>query len=34
VQEAAKRVLAGQGVIAIARDWNRRGVPGATACPW
>jgi len=34
VQEAARRVLAGQGLITIARDWNRRGVPGATACPW
>ena len=34
VQEAARRVLAGQGLIAIARDWSRRGVPGTTACPW
>ena len=34
VQEAARRVLAGQGLITIARDRNRRGVPGTTACPW
>ena len=34
VREAAGRVLAGQGLITIARDWNRRGVGGATASPW
>ena len=34
VREAAGRVLAGQGLITIARDWNRRDVPGATASPW
>ncbi len=34
VREAADRVLAGQGLITIARDWNRRGVPGATERPW
>src|SRR5919202_2627484 len=34
VQEAAARVLGGQGLITIARDWNRRGVPGTTASPW
>ncbi len=34
VREAAARVLAGQGLITIARDWNRRGVPGTTASPW
>jgi site-specific DNA recombinase len=34
VREAANRVLAGQGLMTIARDWNRRGVPGATECPW
>jgi site-specific DNA recombinase len=34
VREAARRVLAGQGLITIARDWNVRGVPGATGRPW
>ena len=34
VREAAQRVLAGQGLMTIARDWNRRGVPGATEHPW
>ncbi len=34
VREAAGRVLAGQGLITIARDWNCRGVPGTTASPW
>ena len=34
VREAAGRVLAGEGLITIARDWNRRGVPGTTASPW
>jgi hypothetical protein len=34
VREAAGRVLAGQGLISIARDWNRRGVPGTTASPY
>ena len=34
VREAAARVLAGEGLITIARDWNRRGVPGPTASPW
>lgn len=30
----ADRVLAGQGLITITRDGNRRGVPGTTASPW
>ncbi|MFN2502967.1 MAG: recombinase family protein [Acidimicrobiales bacterium] len=34
VREAAGRVLAGQGLITISRDWNRRGVRGTTASPW
>jgi hypothetical protein len=38
VREAAGRVLARQGLITIARDWNCRGVPGTTASlsgsPW
>jgi hypothetical protein len=34
VREAAHRVLAGQGLRTIARDWNRRGLPGATEHPW
>jgi site-specific DNA recombinase len=31
---AAGRILAGQGLITIARDWNRRALPGTTASPW
>ncbi len=34
VREAARRVLAGQGLITIVRDWNRRSVPGPTPRPW
>lgn len=34
VREAASRVLAGQGLMTISKDWNRRGVPGPTECPW
>ncbi len=34
VREAARRVLAGQGLMTIARDWNARSVPGATDRPW
>jgi DNA invertase Pin-like site-specific DNA recombinase len=34
VREAAGRILAGQGLITIARDWNRRALPGTTASPW
>jgi site-specific DNA recombinase len=34
VREAAERVLTGYGLMTIARDWNRRGVPGATEQPW
>ncbi len=34
VREAAGRVLAGHGLMTIARDWNRRGVQGAAGRPW
>jgi len=34
VREAACRVLAGQGLMTITKDWNRRGVAGPTECPW
>lgn len=34
VREAAERVLAAHGLMTIAKDWNRRGVPGATEQPW
>jgi DNA invertase Pin-like site-specific DNA recombinase len=34
VREAAERVLAGHGLMTIARDWNHRGVPGATEQLW
>ena len=30
VREAASRVLMGHGLMTIARDSNRRGVPGAS----
>ncbi len=33
-REAARRVLAGAGLMTIARDWNTRGVPGACGGPW
>jgi site-specific DNA recombinase len=34
VREAASRVLEGQGLMTIAKDWNRRGVARPTDCPW
>jgi DNA invertase Pin-like site-specific DNA recombinase len=34
VREAAARVLAGHGLMTIARDWNRRDLPGAAGRPW
>jgi DNA invertase Pin-like site-specific DNA recombinase len=34
VREAAERVLAGHGLITIARDWNRRGVPSPSGRAW
>ncbi len=34
VREAAERVLAGHGLMTIAKDWNRRGVPSASEQPW
>jgi site-specific DNA recombinase len=30
IHEAAERVLAGEGITTIAKDWNRRGVPSVT----
>ncbi len=34
VRQAARRVLQVDGLMTIARDWNRRGVPGASGGPW
>lgn len=34
VREAAQRVLAGRGLITIARDWNRRTIRGPLDGPW
>lgn len=34
VREAASRVLAGEGLMTIAKDWNRRGVARPTECAW
>lgn len=34
VREAARRVLEGDGLMTIARDWNTQGVPGASGGPW
>jgi len=34
VREAARRVLKGDGLMTIARDWNTEGVPGASGGPW
>jgi DNA invertase Pin-like site-specific DNA recombinase len=34
VREAAERVLAGHGLMTIAREWNRGGVPGPSPKPW
>ncbi|HEX2273822.1 MAG TPA: recombinase family protein [Acidimicrobiales bacterium] len=34
VREAVRRVLDGDGLMTIARNWNERGVPGATGRPW
>jgi len=34
VREAASRVLDGDGLMTIARDWNAQGVPGASGGPW
>ncbi|MFN2607119.1 MAG: recombinase family protein [Acidimicrobiales bacterium] len=34
VREAARRVLEGEGLMTIARDWNAEGVPGASGGPW
>lgn len=34
VREAARRVLAGETMYAIARDWNRRGVQSARGGRW
>ena len=34
VRDAARRVLEGDGLMTIARDWNTQGVPGAAGGPW
>ncbi len=34
VREATSRVLAGDAVIAIARDWNQRGITTSMDRPW
>ncbi|MDQ3641713.1 MAG: recombinase family protein [Actinomycetota bacterium] len=34
VREAARRVLEGDGLMTIARDWNTQGIPGASGGPW
>jgi DNA invertase Pin-like site-specific DNA recombinase len=32
--EAARRVLAGEGVLTVVRDWKRRGIPSTTGGKW
>jgi DNA invertase Pin-like site-specific DNA recombinase len=34
VQEAARRVLAGESLYAVVADWNARGVPTVTGAAW
>ena len=34
VRQAACRLLAGQGLITVVRDWNRRRVASPTDRPW
>ena len=34
VREAAARVLSGQGLRTVVRDWNERGVPGPSGTSW
>ena len=34
VREAAGRVLAGQGLRTVVKDWNARGIPGPSRTPW
>lgn len=34
VREAAKRVIAGEGLVPIARDWEKRGVVSSRGNPW
>ena len=34
VREAAARVLAGQGLITVVRDWDRRGIPSPSGRRW
>jgi site-specific DNA recombinase len=34
IREAARRVLEGDGLMTIAREWNKKGVPGASGGPW
>jgi len=34
VREAARRVLAGEGIGTVLADWSRRGIPTVTGKPW
>lgn len=34
IREAATRVIAGEAVLAITNDWNRRGIPTVMGKPW
>jgi DNA invertase Pin-like site-specific DNA recombinase len=34
VREASRRVLAGESLYAICKDWGDRGVPTVTGAPW
>ncbi len=34
LREACRRLVAGEGVSAIVKDWNRRGIPSATGGRW
>lgn len=34
IREGVRRVLAGEALASIARDWNRRGLMGANGAPW
>lgn len=34
IREAARRVLAGETLSAVVRDWNRRGLTTVTGGPW
>lgn len=34
IREAAQRVLDGETVYSVVKDWNRRGVPTVSGCSW